>query len=127
MLKIIIKMKKILLIISIFTLSLACSDDEKAVPDLTVNPSILEFDSAESVQKVYVGSNTSWTTSSDTEWCRASITQKFGNDTVEIRVEANTGDDERIAYISINNQGKTIIRTVKIIQESPEISNPEDI
>jgi hypothetical protein len=116
-------MKRILLIISIFILPLACSDDEKAAPDLTVNPSILEFDNTESTQKIYIGSNTSWTTSSDMEWCKASIIQKFGNDTVEIRVIANTGDDERIAYISISNPEKTIIRTVKIIQESPETPN----
>jgi hypothetical protein len=121
-------MKRILFIISIFTLSLlACSDDEKAVPDLTVSQSILEFDSAESIQQIYIDSNTSWATSSDSEWCTASIKQKFGNDTIEIRVTANTGEDERIAYISINNPEKTIIRTVKVIQGYLEVLYFDDI
>jgi hypothetical protein len=106
----------------------ACSEGEEAAPDLTVIPSILEFDNTESVQKVYIGSNTSWATSSSREeWCTASIKRKFGNDTVEIKVLENTGYDERTAYVSVNNPEKTVIRTVKIIQRPPEGSSPEDI
>jgi hypothetical protein len=118
-------MERILLIICILTLSLSCNDDKKTVSDLTVNPSILEFDSIESTQKVYVSSNTSWATSSDKEWCTASPIQYLGNDTVRIKVLANTGYEERVAYISINNTEKTIIRTVKIIQKPLEPANPE--
>jgi hypothetical protein len=116
-------MKRILLIICVLTLSLACGDDEKAVYDLTVNPLFLEFDSIESTQKVYVGSNTSWTISSDKEWCISLTMQNLGNDTVEIKVLANTGYEERVAYVSINNPEKTIIRTVKVVQKSPEPAN----
>jgi hypothetical protein len=110
-------MKRILLIICIFTLLFACSDDEKAAPDLTVNPSLIEFESAESVKKIYIDSNTSWASSSDKEWCSVSIIQKFGNDTAEIKVQENIGIEERIAYISFYNPEKTIIVTVKVIQK----------
>jgi hypothetical protein len=119
-------MKRTLLIFCILTLSLVCCDNEKAVFDLTVNPQYLEFDSIGSTQKVYVGSNTAWATSSDKEWCRSSTPQKFGDDTVEITVLANTEHEERVAYISINNPEKTIIRTVKIIQKSREPANSEN-
>jgi hypothetical protein len=110
-------MKKILLIICIFSLSAACSDDEKAAPDLTVIPSVLEFDSFKSIKKIHIASNTLWASSSDRQWCTASILQKFGNDTVDIKVLENTGD-ERIAYISFNNPEKTVIKTVKVIQKA---------
>jgi hypothetical protein len=119
-------MKRILLIICILTLSLSCSNDEKAVSDLTVNPLILEFDNIESTQNIYIGSNTAWTISSDQEWCQPSMTGKYKDVPVEIRVQANTSYEERIAYISINNLEKTIIRTVKIIQKSLEPVNPEN-
>jgi hypothetical protein len=110
-------MKRILLIICIFNLLVACSDDEKAAPDLTVIPSIIKFDNSELIKKIYIVSNTIWKSSSDQEWCITSISQKFGNDTVDIKVLENTGD-ERIAYISFSNSEKTIIKTVKVIQKS---------
>jgi hypothetical protein len=120
-------MERILLIICILTLTLSCADDEKAATDLTVNPLILEFDSIESTQKVYVSSNTSWTiSSSNEEWCRALTPKKFGSDTVGIKVLPNTSYEERVAYISINNPENTVIRTVKVTQKSLEPANSED-
>ncbi|MDR0384445.1 MAG: BACON domain-containing protein [Prevotellaceae bacterium] len=122
-------MKQTLLIICVFTLLTACGGDEKAISDLTVNPSSIEFDSIESTAKVYVASNTSWKIeiiyadpdtsckSANRDWCTASILQKFGNDSVEIRAAKNTGDCERIAYVTVYNPEKTIIVTVKVIQK----------
>ncbi|MDR1581669.1 MAG: hypothetical protein LBS55_00140 [Prevotellaceae bacterium] len=112
-------MKQILLIICILILPVACSEDEKAALDLTVNPSFIEFDNTESTKKIYVSSNTSWTSSSNRGWCAASVTQKIGDETVDIMVQENT-EDERIAYISFTNVEKTIIKTVKIIQKPAE-------
>ncbi|MDR1594144.1 MAG: BACON domain-containing protein [Prevotellaceae bacterium] len=117
-------MKRILLIVCIFTLLLSCNDDEKAAPDLTVNPAFIEFENAGATEKVYINSNTSWASSSDQEWCRASVTRKFGNDTVEIIVEENIGIEERIAYVRFYNPEETIIVTVKVIQ-NPAIRNDE--
>jgi hypothetical protein len=110
-------MKRILLIICVFNLLVACSDDEQAAPDLTVIPSVLEFDSFESIKKIHIASNTLWTSSSDQQWCAVSVRQKFGNDTVDIKVSENIGD-ERIAYVSFNNPEKTVIKTVKVIQRA---------
>jgi hypothetical protein len=110
-------MKRILLIICIFSLSSSCNDDDKAAPDLTLIPSIIEFDNIESTKKIYVGSNTAWTSLSNQDWCTASIRQKFGNDTVDVKVLENPGN-ERVAYISFNNPDKTIIKTVKVIQKA---------
>jgi hypothetical protein len=42
-----------------------------------------------------------------------------GNDTVNIEVLENLGD-QRIAYISFSNPGKTIIKTVKVIQKAKD-------
>jgi hypothetical protein len=97
-------------------LLLSCSDDEKAAPELNVIPSFLEFDNIESTQKIYIESNTSWASLSDQDWCQVSVFQNIGNDTVDVKVLANTGN-ERIAYISFNNPEKTIIKTVKVIQK----------
>jgi hypothetical protein len=112
-------MKQILLIICIFSLLLSCSDDEKAAPDLTVIPSILEFDNTGSTKKIYLGSNTPWASKCDQEWCTVSITQKFGNDTVDVQVSENTGS-ERIAYIVFSIPEQTIIKTVKVIQKAKD-------
>ncbi|MDR2027794.1 MAG: hypothetical protein LBQ01_09630 [Prevotellaceae bacterium] len=112
-------MKQILLIVCVFTVLTSCSDNENAAPDLNVNPSIIELDNVESTRKIYVSSNTSWeVSSSDPNWCAISILRKFGNDTVEITVEGNSTYNERIAYISVSNPEKTVIKTVKVIQKS---------
>jgi hypothetical protein len=89
------------------------------VPDLNVNPSILEFDNIKSTKKIYVSSNTSWTSSHDQEWCTPFAIMQSGNDTVSIEVLENLGD-QRIAYVSFSNLEKTIIKTVKIIQKAKE-------
>ena len=108
-------MKRILFLY--FTVCLiACTTSENAVPDLTVGLAIVEFGDAESSQKVFVESNTSWSSQCSQDWSKASIIQKFGSDTVEISVKANLSTDERIAYISFEVTDKTILKTVKIIQ-----------
>ncbi|MDR2383594.1 MAG: BACON domain-containing protein [Prevotellaceae bacterium] len=112
-------MERILLIICVFCLIFSCSDDEKAVLDLSVSPSVLEFDNTKSTKKVFISSNTQWASSCEQEWCTASIIQKFGNDTVNIQVSENNGD-ERIAYISFSNPEKTLIKTVKVIQKAKD-------
>jgi hypothetical protein len=110
-------MKRILLIVCAFNLLTACSDDEKAAPDLAVIPSVIEFDNSESTKKIHIVSNTLWASLSDQQWCTVSVRQKFGNDTVGIKVSENIGD-ERIAYVSFNNPEKTVIKTVKVIQKA---------
>jgi Leucine-rich repeat (LRR) protein len=112
-------MKRILLTVCIFVSLSACNDDEKSVPDLTVNPSLIEFENIKSTKKIYITSNTSWeVSSSNKEWCKSPVEAKFGNDTLEINVEENTGYHDRIAYISVKNPDTTIVRTVKVIQKS---------
>jgi hypothetical protein len=113
-------MKRILLIICVFSLLLACNKDEKAVPYLTVNPSIIVFETTGSIQKIDIISNTSWKDSlSNNEWCEVWSKQnvKYPH-TMEIKVSENTGYKERIAYVTIENPDKTIIKTVKIIQKA---------
>jgi hypothetical protein len=100
-------------------LILSCGDEEKAALDLNVNPSVLEFDNTKSTKKIYITSNTQWASSCEQEWCTASIIQKSGNDTVDIQVSENSGD-ERIAYILFSNPEKTIIKTVKVIQKAKD-------
>jgi Leucine-rich repeat (LRR) protein len=111
-------MKRILLIICITASLLACGDTENAAPDLNVIPSIIEFSHTESTRKVYIGSNTSWIASSNEEWCVVSRFQNHGNDTLEITVPANTDYYERIAYVAVKNTEETVIKTIKVIQQS---------
>ncbi|MDR0724841.1 MAG: BACON domain-containing protein [Prevotellaceae bacterium] len=112
-------MKRILLISCVFCLIQSCSDDEKAALDLNVTPSVLEFDNTESTKKIYITSNTQWASSCEQEWCSVSVIQKSGNDTVDVQVLENSGD-ERIAYISFGNPEKTIIKTVKVVQKAKD-------
>jgi hypothetical protein len=96
---------------------LSCSEDGKVAPDLNVNPSILEFDNTESTKEIYINSNTAWASKCYQEWCSASIIEKFGNNAVNITVKENLGS-KRIAYVSFSNPEKTIIKTVKVIQNA---------
>ncbi|MDR3245857.1 MAG: leucine-rich repeat domain-containing protein [Prevotellaceae bacterium] len=111
-------MKRIILIICVFAFFNACNDDEKAALDLSVTPSIIEFENVESTKKVYVASNDFWSASSNEEWCIAMVVQASKNDSVGIKVVENTSYYERIAYVSFENKDKTIIKTVKVIQKS---------
>jgi hypothetical protein len=111
-------MKKEILIIYVFTLLLACDDNESAVPDLSVIPSTVEFSHAGSIQKIHIGSNVSWIASSNQDWCVASTFQGLGDNTLDITVPENTTYYERIAYVSIKNRDETVIKTIKVIQKS---------
>jgi Leucine-rich repeat (LRR) protein len=110
-------MKRVLLIFYLAALFAACSDEEKASPYLILTPETLEFEDLESIQKIYIGSNTNWATASSADWCSVSIIRKFGSDTAEIKVLRNISYDERIAYVEFANPEKTIVKTVKVIQK----------
>jgi len=110
-------MKKLLGIFCIVAFFAACTKDKEAALDLRLSVDVLMFQDIESKQKIYVSSNTSWVSSSDKNWCVASVIQQLGNDSVEIRVQANTTFDERTAYIKFENAEKTIIRTIKVVQK----------
>jgi Leucine-rich repeat (LRR) protein len=118
MIKITVKMKQLLLITCISALLFACNDNEKAAPKLNLNPTVLELEHTESNRTIYVESNVTWAAESNSEWCKVATFNKFGNDSVEIKVMANTTYDTRIAYIAFNNPEKTVIQTLKIIQNS---------
>ena len=108
-------MKRIVFL-SLFACALACSTSENAAPDLSLAMATVEFGDGEASQKIFVESNTAWTSLPSADWCKASIIQKFGSDTVEISVKINPSPDARQAYIAFTVADKTVMKTVKIIQ-----------
>ena len=109
-------MKKAIIFLCAVVFFAACSDDENAATDLKVTLETRNVTDAESRFKVFITSNTSWKVSSTESWCTPLTLEKFGNDSLEIKVLQNDTYDERIAYVSVQAGDNTIITTVKVIQ-----------
>lgn len=75
-------------------------------------PEMLSFFPPSDVQVIELESNTSWTVSSDEEWCTVTPTSGSGNTSVQVSVTDNTTTYTRIANLTFKYGDKTKIVTV---------------
>jgi Leucine-rich repeat (LRR) protein len=111
---------KLTVLFSLFSVAVlfaACGEKEKAASELIVRPATIEAGSGKSVYPVYVTSNTIWSSTSSGDWCASLTLNSFGSDSTKIEISENTSFAERVAYVSFTNSEKTIVETVKIIQQ----------
>jgi hypothetical protein len=111
---------KLTVLFSVFSVAVlfaACGEKEKAASELIVRPATIEAGNGKSVHYVYVASNTVWSSASSGDWCAPLTLNSFGSDSAKIEISANTSFAERVAYVSFVNSEKTIVETVKIIQQ----------
>ncbi len=93
---------------------------------LTVTPATQNVMSSAGNAQISVVSNSSWTCSSDANWCVVTPSGT-GNGTVVANCTANTGSKARIANILVS-VGATLTQTVTVTQLAPFVSigdNPE--
>ena len=107
----------VLFLFFIAVLFAACDEKEKAASELIVRPAIIEAGNGKSVHPVYVTSNAIWSSTSSGDWCTSLTLNSFGSDSTKIEISENTSFKERVAYVSFTNSEKTIVETVKIIQQ----------
>lgn len=117
-------MKRILGFCVVLAAVLAVSCNQEMTGQLSVSPTILEFDGEAGVKTLTVTSSGSWTMNkpSDAGWCTASQPYGKSSATIEISVTANS-PQERSVELSFSSLGaKTVI--VKVVQ-APGNAEPE--
>ena len=84
-----------------------------ANPTLQLNKTSLTFESASGTGTFTITSNTSWTVTSDQDWCTLSSSSGANNATVTITVSENASIDSRTATITVKvgEQSQTIAVT----------------
>ena len=91
-----------ILIISI----LSCSKEDKENIRLNTDPQVMNFTSDSGSQKLNIYCNTDWTITISSDWCIPSRTEGTGNDTIIIKILANTDTDERSVALYILTEEK---------------------
>lgn len=94
---------------------------------LSVSPTSLSFDYKEGTKTFDVKSNSSWTVSSDQDWCTVSPQSGSNNGSVTVKATQNNSENTRTATITVSGGGKT--QTITVTQNGgakPEVSNLKD-
>jgi len=110
--------------ISLFTIlflaiimMMACSEDEKAAPELDVSIRQIEMTAEGGNADVNVTSNIGWTvSSSSSDWCKVFPTSGNGNGTFKVTVDPNMLLENREATISV--KGEAIEKTINVVQDA---------
>ncbi len=118
-------MKKIVIpffTLLIFAIMMACSEDEKATPELEVSTRQIEMNAEGGDADVNVTSNIGWTvTSSAADWCKVFPTSGNGNGTFKVTVDPNMLLENRDATISV--KGEVIERTINVVQDAASLED----
>lgn len=118
-------MKKIVIpffTLLIFAIMMACSEDEKATPELEVSTRQIEMNAEGGDADVNVTSNIGWTvTSSAADWCKVFPTSSNGNGTFKVTVDPNMLLENRDATISV--KGEVIERTINVVQDAASLED----
>lgn len=91
---------------------------------LTVSPQTLDYSYKAEEKTVAITSNSSWTVTSDQEWCTVGKSSGRDNENIAIKVSQNNSPDKRTANVKITAGGKT--ETVTVTQNGgtlPVVNN----
>ena len=119
------KMMSILPFVAAVFLTLSC-DPTKNNPEvqdtLTVSPSSLSFEAEDvSTKLVYVATEKDWTATPSASWIKLGTTSGTGKGTLEVKVDANTGEDRtgsitvkgsKTETVAVSQKGKNIVTVV---------------
>lgn len=93
-------------------------DAQKA--DLSLNKSLLEFDSSEGRQAVQVSTHRQWSYDTPQSWITCSVDGK----TLYVSVSANVGDASREGYVNVTSGGEN--KQIKVVQRSGKVTASRD-
>lgn len=105
---------------SLWEVEVLGSEVDDAADFLTVEPSQVDFSAQPSATTFNVLSNTEWTAYSDQAWLTLGSTEGEGNATVDVQVEANTGQ-QRMANVQVT--AGDIERTI-VMTQAAEVQSP---
>ncbi len=91
---------------------------------ITVSPQALSFEYKAGENTVAITSNSSWTVTSDQDWCTVSKTSGSNNENIMVKVTQNNSADKRTANVKITCGNKT--ETLAVTQNGgplPVVSN----
>ena len=86
---------------------------------LTVSPTMMNFEANGGTQEITVTSNTTWSITGKADWFDCDKTSGTGSSKVTVTVKANTGVDERDAILTFKGDNMSV--EVKIHQTVPQI------
>lgn len=90
---------------------------------LSVSPQTLSFEYKDGENTVAITSNSSWTVTSDQDWCTVSKSSGSNNENITVKVTQNNSPDKRTANVKITCGNKT--ETLAVTQNGgplPEVS-----
>jgi len=116
-------MKKLLYILTVALLVVACKDEES--PYLTLSPSSLTFDASASSQTISIKSNTTWTLTPSADWYTISPTSGSGDAEVTVTVQqykdaAGRSDNLVVNYSATGKQQVAIVQTRPAVPSDPD-------
>ena len=76
----------------------------------------LTLDCSDNAKRLSISSSTSWTVSSDAEWCTVSPQSGSGDGIISVRTTKNEGDRARTATVTIRTDDGLFVKTVAIVQ-----------
>lgn len=91
---------------------------------LSVSPMTLTFEYKAEEKTIAITSNSSWTVTSDQDWCTVSKSSGSNNENITVKVTQNNSADKRTANVKITAGGKT--ETVTVTQNGgtlPVVNN----
>ena len=89
---------------------------------LNATPAQLDFLNTAESKPLQVTANVAWTIASDQTWCTVSNSSGNGDASVNVNVTANTGNNDRIARLTLSNSQYSLSKTVVVIQQGVEAS-----
>ena len=119
------KLISILPLLAALFLTFSCDptkNDPEVQDTLTVSPSSLSFDAEDvSTKLVYVATEKDWTATPSASWIKLGTTSGTGKGTLEVKVDANTGEDRtgsitvkgsKTETVAVSQKGKNIVTVV---------------
>ena len=119
------KLISILPLVAAVFLTFSCDptkNDPEVQDTLTVSPSSLSFDAEDvSTKLVYVATEKDWTATPSASWIKLGTTSGTGKGTLEVKVDANTGEDRtgsitvkgsKTETVAVSQKGKNIVTVV---------------
>lgn len=113
-----------------FFLLMACSSDvdkdqvEPVVEVLSVSVDKLLFSENEGVKKIKIVSNTEWLVSVDQTWCKFGLQFGSENETIDVLVDANGGEETRKAIVTLQTKSKEIVLKILVEQQAMSMGIP---
>lgn len=88
---------------------------KQAAPTLSLSPSTIAFTPDYNIKTLSITTNTTWTATSNTNWCKLNKSSGTGNQNISVTASSNYGTTTRTATITV--KAGSLSKTVTITQD----------